>query len=506
MRTKKAMRNIVSSMIYQIISIICGLIAPRLILSTFGSTYNGVVSSASQLLSMVSILTLGIAGATRVALYKTLAAKDILGTSRIMKSNKRYMRKVAIALLVYAVALMFIYPFISHNDLNRNDVALLIGIVSLSSIAEYFFGISNATLLSADQSSYISNGINILARIANTIAIFLLVKSGASVFIVYLVSSLVFFASPAILNVIVNRKYKLINNCKPDDGALKQRGAVAFHSVANIVHNNTDLVLLTLFTDAKLISVYTVYYLVVGKIKQLMTIFTNGMEGAFGDMWAKEEYDSFNRNFETYEYSLYTFAAIVFSCVGVLLLPFISRYTASVTDIDYIRPTFAVLITVTEGLFCIRHPYLTIVQATGNYEATKMGALMEAIVNIIVSIALIQIIGINGVIVGTLVANIMRTTQFAVFSSRYILHRSIKAVVRRLLWLIIDVVIVLLLSFLIINKLTFSMDWVGWLMEAVVVFIIASIVTIMLSLVFYKKDFIRLFDTIIAMTHIKGKK
>ena len=43
MRTRKAFYNVTLTMTYQVISIICGLITPRLILRTFGSTYNGVV-------------------------------------------------------------------------------------------------------------------------------------------------------------------------------------------------------------------------------------------------------------------------------------------------------------------------------------------------------------------------------------------------------------------------------------------------------------------------------
>jgi len=93
MRSKKALKNLSVSMLYQIISIICGLITPRLILGAYGSTYNGVVNSAKQFLSMVTILNLGIAGATRVALYKTLADKDNLATSRIVKATQIYMRK-----------------------------------------------------------------------------------------------------------------------------------------------------------------------------------------------------------------------------------------------------------------------------------------------------------------------------------------------------------------------------------------------------------------------------
>ena len=68
-----------------------------------------------------------------------------------------------------------------------------------------------------------------------------------------------------------------------------------------MVHDNTALVVLTLFTDAKIISVYTVYYLVIGKIKSLLQIVTSGIEAAFANMWVKEEYDTLKRNFSGFE-------------------------------------------------------------------------------------------------------------------------------------------------------------------------------------------------------------
>ena len=116
MRSKKALRNAAISIIYQLVIIICGLITPRLILSTFGSTYNGVINSATQFLSVISLLTLGLAGATRVALYEPLATNDRNKISGIMKSTKQYLHKVGYAVIGVAIALMFIYPLISHND------------------------------------------------------------------------------------------------------------------------------------------------------------------------------------------------------------------------------------------------------------------------------------------------------------------------------------------------------------------------------------------------------
>jgi len=499
MRTKKAMKNIIASMIYQIVSIICGLILPRLILSAFGSTYNGVISSATQFLSMVSLLNLGIAGATRVALYKTLAADDVLGTSRIMKATKKYMYKVGGIVAVYAAVLCIVYPFISHNDLTHIESAAIIAIISLSTFAEYFFGISNNTLLSADQSGYITSTLNIIVTIANTAISAILIKMGASIFCVKLAGSLVFFIAPFVLNIYVKKKYGLISDCEPDDSAIKGRKAAAFHSIANIVHNNTDLLVLTVFADAKQISVYSVYYLVVGKIKSIMSVFTNGLEAAFGNMWAKNELDLLKHHFKVLEFALYAFTAVIFSCVGILIVPFIAEYTKGVHDVNYILYDFAILISLAEGMYCIREPYLILIQATGYYEETKIGALIEALLNIFLSIILVNFIGINGVIIGTFVANTFRTFQYAVFIAKYITNESFMHTACRFLWLVANVAIIVIISFFILQTLPVFDGWTGWIRQAAIVLIIACVVTLISSLAFYKNNLMYLFGIFMRM-------
>lgn len=495
MRTKKAMINIATSMCYQMVAIICGLITPRLILLAFGSTYNGVISSATQYLSMINLLNIGITGVTRVALYKTLANNDTLGTSRVMKATSNYMRKVATCLVLYAITLSVIYPIVSHNDLTNRQCAILILIVSIGTFAEYFFGLANQTLLQAAQASYVTNFLNICKTIINTIIVALLIYTGCSIYTVKLGSSIVFFITPVVMHLYVKKKFQIVNNCKPDNGAIKNRGAAAIHTVANIVHNDTDLVLLTLFADAKLISVYTVYYLVAGKVKSIMQVFTSGMEAAFGDMWIKNELGLLKRRFRTYEYMLFAFTAIVFSCVAVLLVPFVEVYTKGVHDVNYIRVPLAFLVTAAETMYCIRQPYLTLVYATGSYDETKVGALVEALLNLSISIVLLQFLGIEGVIIGTLVANIFRTIQFALFVSKNILNRSVFSMITMFCWTIVIIIIVFVLSITLNNIVEFAVSWEGWIAHAFCVLAIAILVTAIMSLIFYQKDCKDLFLT-----------
>ena len=208
-RTEKAFLNVLTSLMEQIVVIVCGLITPRLILMTFGSTYNGVVSSATQFLNMINILALGITAATRVALYKPLANNDFMAVSRLMKAIKKYMRKIAFGVIIYAAILSVIYPFISQNELSDWENASLIAIVSVGTFANYFFGITNTTLLQAAQSNYVTNITTIIKTILNTVCVAILIWLNCSIYIVKLGSSIVFLLAPAILSIYVKKKFNL---------------------------------------------------------------------------------------------------------------------------------------------------------------------------------------------------------------------------------------------------------------------------------------------------------
>jgi hypothetical protein len=217
------------------------------------------------------------------------------------------------------------------------------------------------------------------------------------------------------------------------------------------------------------------------------------MEAAFGDMWAKKEYGTLNQHFRTYEYMIFSFATVIFSCVGVLILPFVAVYTKGVNDVNYIISSFAVLMTLAEAMYCIRQPYLTLVYSTGSFEETKWGAAIEAVINIIVSVTMVNFVGISGVVIGTLVANTFRTIQFATYVSKKILKRSILNILYRFIWVILTSGITVILSLLLTNTISFEVSWLGWALEAVVVFVIAIIVTLIMSVVCYRKDLMSLF-------------
>ena len=96
-------KNTISALLSQLVTIVCGLVLPRLILQCYGSSVNGLVNSISQFLSVISFLELGVGAVTQTALYGPLANGDIRMQSEVYVSARRFFSKIARILVVYIV-------------------------------------------------------------------------------------------------------------------------------------------------------------------------------------------------------------------------------------------------------------------------------------------------------------------------------------------------------------------------------------------------------------------
>lgn len=486
-RTKKAYISILTSGLYEIVVLISGLILPRLILQTFGSESNGLVSSISQFLSYITVLQLGVAGPTRVALYRSLSEGDLTKTSGIVNATGRYYKKISAIFLIYTAILAVSFPLIVNTRYSWIQVSALVIIIGIGTFAEYCFGITYSTLLTADQSGYIYTAIKIAGKILNIFVAVILIKQGASIFAVKLGSSLVFAGCPIILNLYVRKAYHLDRKAEPDYSGFDQRKAAASSTIANIVHEKTDFFLLTIFASSQTVSVYSVYMIVTSALTNLMKVFTGSLEAPFGDLWARGNKKSLLYNFSIYEFLIYGFACVIFSCCGLLLIPFITLYTAGITDTNYLMPAFAVLLTVTTAFFCVRQPYITLVQAAGKYEETKRGCYLEAALNFTISVILVQWFDLIGVTVGTLAANLFRTIHYAVFISKNMIDRRVRVVIGRLVWAVSTSAGIVLIARVIPHFLQYG-TWLQWIASGCKCFVLACMLTLLTAFVFYRDD------------------
>lgn len=423
MRSKKTFLNALFSVLEELVSFLCAFILPRLILTSFGSKYNGLIASITQFLSCAVLLRSGIGGVTRAALYKPLATKDQGQINRIVRATDLFMKRVGCILAGLILLMAALCPFLVKNEFDWFFTFSLFLIIGASKFAESFFGITYYTVLQADQKLWIASAMKIVCYIANTAIGALLILRGASIHMIKFGSTLVYVAYPLALNYYVSRRYHIDKRVAPDYQAISQRWDAFWQEIAVFIMNNTDIMILTVFRNMLDVSVYSIYNMVVHGLKQTVYSFSNGLEAAFGNMIARKETDALRENVAVIENIMYTISTVVYTSAALLILDFVRIYTARVSDADYIQPTFAYIILLAQFFNGARRPYQLVVQAAGHYKQTKKGAIIEPIINISLSIVLVTRYGLAGVAAGTLAAVIFRTVQYSHYMRAHILAR-----------------------------------------------------------------------------------
>lgn len=487
-RKQKLIWNSVSSLLHQIIAIVCGFILPRYFLMNYGSAVNGLVSSITQFLGFITLAECGVGAVVQSSLYKPLAIDDMVTVSKIVISSDKFFKRIAYILLGYVFVLATVYPFITIESFDYLFTLLLIIIISISSFAQYYLGMTYRLLLTADQLGFVVYGINTVALVINTMGCVILMQKGASLHAVKLISSMIFVMQPVLIRLIVKKKYKLNRKIKFTEEPIKQKWNGLAQHIATVVLNNTDTVVLTFLSTLQNVSIYAVYHLVVNGVKQIVLSTTNGMQSMLGNMLAKGENDELNRSFDNIEWFLHTIVVFVFSVTAVLIIPFVTVYTADIKDTNYIEPLFAVLISLAQASYCIRLPYNMMVLAAGHYKQTQWSAIIEAGINIFVSVVFVFHFGLVGVAVGTLIAMLYRTVYLALYLRKNIIFRKLRYFVKHIVVDVLIFTLILSVKWIFPNYyLLEEASYFAWIVLALKVGITGAIISAVINFIFYQE-------------------
>lgn len=496
MRKKWLVLNSILSLVSELLTIVSGFIVPRLILNYYGSSVNGLISSITYFLSLISLCQFGIGPVIQANLYKPLAESDTDGLSKIMKSANRFFRTISLILLIYVMILVFVYPNFVTGKHDFAFVAGLIVIMSINTFAQYYFGIANRLLLTADQHAYVYLFFNSTAIFINMIACVVLIKNGMALHTVKLFTSLIFIVPPIMITMYVHKHYKLNYKTKIEGEPIKQKWNGFAQHIATIVQDNTDIIILTTFSTLENVSIYSVYHLVTNGIRQLVVTVNNGITSLLGNMIANGENEKLNDTFDFFEWFIHTISTLLYSIAGVMIISFVKLYTKGVHDIDYIVPGFGIVIVVCGALRCIELAYNMPVSAAGHFKQTQIGVFIEPIINICLSVVAVSKFGLIGITVGTLVSLIYRIMYFVYYLSKNILFRPMRLFIKKAIIDMISVALIVVSC----NMFHLYKDTVTtWIISSVIVSVISLVIVSAVNVVFNR-------DKIVLLLSILKKK
>lgn len=484
-RTKKLALNTIVSLVNQLVTVICGFILPRMFLVHYGSAVNGLQASISQFFGVIMLCEMGIGAVAQSALYKPLAQKQQEKISEIFCSAKKFFHRVGYVLIVYTFLLMIFYPLLIKKEFGFLYTSSLILILSISSFAHYFLGISYRVLLNADQMGFISTGLRAICLLISTLVCIFLINMGAGIHIVKLLSALILLIQPILLSCYVHHRYTINHHLKLFTEPLKQKWNGVAQHISAFILGGTDMVVLTIFSTLNNVSVYMVYYMVVYGIYQFIDALIAGTQSMMGNMLAKQETKKLTNFFSFFEWGIHTISVFLFGMTGLLILPFVKVYTAGVTDINYVFPAFAILLVLAQAIACIRIPYTCMFLAAGHFKQTQTSSFIEAGLNLGLSIVLVFNYGLIGVAIGTLVAVSYRTVYLAWYLSKNIINRRLSHFIKHLF------VDVLIIAIMIATNQWWQMQsvsYMDWLVLAFKTGIVCVSVCIGINWLFYRRE------------------
>ena len=486
---RKLKLNTISSLLFEIVTIMCGFILPRLIMGQYGSSINGLVNSITQFIGIITFLELGVGKVVQSALYKPLAENDNGEISRVVVSARKFFNRIALIMAFYVAFLFVVYPFISGQQFGWLYTSTLLAAMSISSFAQYYFGIVDRLLLTADQRGYIQYTAQTITLILNTVACVVLIKLGCSIHIVKLTTSLIFLVRPIYLSWYVRKHYSIDYKIKYEGEPIKQKWNGMAQHIAYTVLNDTDTIVLTVLGTFSEVSIYAAYNLVVAGVKKLFTSMMNGVEAYLGNLWARQDEEGLQRTFGLTEWIVHTAVIFVFGCTGFLIVPFIQCYTKGITDANYIQPLFAALIVMAHACHCLRLPYNLMIFAAGHYKETQNNYIIATIMNIVISVACVKQWGLVGVAIGTLVSMLYQTIWMAFYNAKNLVKRPMKIFAKQC---IVDAITVGCYAIIPFARELSNVNYFSWLLLAVETAAAFMGVSIVINLIFYRKFLIGL--------------
>ena len=401
---RKVIKNFIVGLLSQVIILILGLIVPRIILTHYGSDTNGLMNTITQIFTYMALLEAGISQASRNALYKHIINDNKNEISVVMSASRRYYRKISYIYLAAVVCLAVVIPFILRTEIDYWTIFVFVIFEGLTSVVAFYFINTWTCLLTASGKSYIVNTLTLLNKIlCYGIRIILALYSINIAFIQvgYFAVSLI---QLGIYYIYMLKKYNWIDyKAASKEYKLPNRNSYITTEVAWTVFSSTDLIVLSIFVSTSLASVYSTYNMVFVALNGLLNSVYSALNYNLGQTYHldKTRYTKLHDLFN----SIFIGGMTVLMCTAYwMIIPFIKLYTAGVNDINYIYTILPLLFCLVQMLSWSRMTAGTLINIAGRVKPAIKVNILEAAINVILSVILVQFYEIIGVLIATVVA------------------------------------------------------------------------------------------------------
>lgn len=408
MRFLNSVRNLIASWAGQIVIVIATFITRYYFINILGAEYLGIHGLFANVLSLMSLAELGIGVSVGYSLYQPLADGNIKILKAIMQLFRKFYYVVGTFILTAGILVTpFLDLFIKEMPANSTEIYMdyILYVISIGS--SYFFSYK-VIIIIADQKKYI-NDLNYCFwfTLQNIFQIVFLIVTKS--YMVYLILQILFtFFQNIMISVMADRRYPFLKEKGTEElpqneisTIKKNSAAMIFQKLGTTIVNATDNLVISKFVGLITVGIYANYFSVLNAVNMLVSQMFSAITASVGNYnlsaSRKDIEDVFQKALLINSWA-YGFASIM---LFQLFNPLISLWLGK----DYLfSKDILFLICLNFYFNGMRQSVQNFRNALGIYWQDKFKPVVEAALNLVISIVFVHICSTAGVFIGTLVS------------------------------------------------------------------------------------------------------
>ncbi|MGM9637095.1 MAG: lipopolysaccharide biosynthesis protein [Eubacteriales bacterium] len=405
-RTGKSIHNIIGGFIYRLISIVFPFIIRTVMIQTIGVQYLGINSLFTSILSVLSLSELGVGSALVFNMYRPMAENDTDRICALVKVYRDFYHVIGAVILAIGLLLLPALKFLISGTYPEDINIYVLYLIYLgNTVLSYFLFAYKKSLWEAGQNNGIENK---LAAFTNTLMyigqiVVLLLFRNYYVYIILLPLSTLL--QNLMRNCLVNKMYPQYQcRGRVEPGFIKELfskvKALLGHKIGTTVVTSADSIVISSMFGLEVLAVYSNYYQILNALIGFVTVIYTAITASVGNSIITATKERVFRNFKTLTFMNNWLVGWFSVCLLCLYQPFMRIWMG-----DSLMFPFHIVILFVAYFYSwlIRRIGLTYKDAAGMWEQDFWKPYIGAVLNFMSNIILCYFIGIEGVLISTII-------------------------------------------------------------------------------------------------------
>ncbi len=409
MRKKNSLKNLLSSLIPFFILTILGFLRVNVFINYLGIEIFSLNQLFFQIFAYLSLAEGGIGALVNQQYYKLLAENKFKEINELFSSSKKLFKQISLFIFIGGFLFSFFLNYFTNNNLSLIYMQVVFVIFIFRAILEYVY-YPPRIIMQADQKSYKVNIIYNIYRIFEILIEISALYLGGNYLLILILSIIIRLIMYNHINKGIYKDYPWLNkNIKNSNIKIKGIKDMMAIKLAGVAYENTDIILISSFLKPIDVTIYVSYNYITKFLNDFAYMIYSSVVAGFGNVLNKENKDYSKNIFEEINIMFLTLA-VIFSTITVISInKFIALWVGNDLVVSNIT-LFGFILLLFYNI--TKKPFLIHRDTSGFFKETSKVNIIEAVLNILFSILLINKLGISGVLFGSILSSLITNFWF----------------------------------------------------------------------------------------------